>query len=177
VQSSHVSPKGLKQREQRRVVFLAAQLYTDAGCFEATICNIARQGLMVKCADPPSRGAFVELRCGAVNVVGQVMWSNGARFGLRSQDRIDMAALHAARSGKSKAPGGGKAKQQRVGAIGSSPAILATEEQSRHTARLLDWMFIALAGAAAAVFSASLIYSTFRAPMVEVHSALETDGS
>jgi hypothetical protein len=175
MQTSVVPPcKGLKKREQRRVVHLKAELRSDAGARPAVICNVALHGLMVKCAEAPARGAFVEVRCEGVIVVGRVVWSQGVRFGLRSQDKIDLAALHATRSSASKTSAKRKegVRAQRSEVLVRAH-LLAAEEQSRNAARLVDWLFVTLAAAAAAVFCASAIYSVVSAPLGQAGAALE----
>jgi hypothetical protein len=138
-----------KQRETRQVIYLNARLRSDGGWTNITICNVSSRGLMGRCNNPPAKGAFVEIRRGASCVVGHVRWSQGIRFGLRSQDRICVAALLDERpekvSGIERRAAERAADQARAKA---SPA--QRNERSRQLASLLEWCAIsatAMAGA------------------------------
>jgi hypothetical protein len=160
-----------KQRDMRQVVFLNARLRTDEGWSDITICNLSARGLMAKCAKPPAKGAFVEVRRGGSCIVGQVRWSQGMRFGLRSQDRIDTAALHEDPKRTSRRSerrdGAGRAARRKP----ARPAALS-EARSRNLARYLDWAALAVAGIVAAGFLFQAASSTLSAPLREARSAL-----
>jgi hypothetical protein len=159
-----------KQRETRQVVFLNARLRTDEGWSDVTICNLSARGLMAKCAKPPPKGAFVEVRRGGSCIVGQVRWSHGLRFGLRSQDRIDTAALHEdpKRTGRRYERRETERPPQRKPT--RPPALV--EERSRNLARYLDWAALAAAGIVAAGFLFQTASSTLSAPLQQTRSAL-----
>ncbi|MBW8755720.1 MAG: hypothetical protein JF595_16550 [Sphingomonadales bacterium] len=60
---------------------------------DVMIGNVSTRGLMAKCDRPPAKGARVEIRQGELSIAGQVIWSKNRRFGLRSEEAIDVAAL------------------------------------------------------------------------------------
>ncbi len=163
-----------KQRDQRQPVILNARLRTPEGWSDITIGNLSPRGLMAKCSSPPEKGAFVELRCGTHCVVGHVRWTQGQRFGLRSQDRIDIAAL-LGEQGKGPKPTG--VERRSAPREGLTSALLSKaipdEARSRNLARLFDWSVLALVGIAGAGLVVSQVNAVFSAPMAQVRSALQ----
>jgi hypothetical protein len=161
-----------KQREQRQVMMLNARLRSQDGWSSITVCNVSPRGLMAKSSSPaPPKGAFVELCRGTVVIVGHVRWSQGTRFGIRSQDRIDIAAL-------TDEPGGGSAERrarERREAVRTRPLPKAvpTEERSRNVARMFDWGMLAFIGIVGAGFVGQQVYSALAAPLEQVHGALD----
>lgn len=82
-------------RENRRMTFIKAFLAVGEGWVEVTISNISPHGMMVKCNEPPALGTVVTIRRRAAGVTGTVVWANGRRFGLRSDEPIDQEAFGA----------------------------------------------------------------------------------
>lgn len=77
-----------RQRELRRRVVLPARLRTGAQWSDTCILNISSRGLMIhsgRCAD---RGSIVELHRGDHVIVARVVWRDGARLGLQSDERL-----------------------------------------------------------------------------------------
>lgn len=164
----------LKSREQRQNVMLDARLRTAEGWSSVTICNVSPRGLMAKCgAAPPPKGAFVEVCRGANVIVGHVRWSQGVRFGLRTQDRIDIGALVEAPSGR---PAGGterRLRQRRETARARAiPKAVPTEQRSRQAGRLFDWIALAFAGIVGAGIVVSQVHETLSKPLDKVQGAL-----
>lgn len=60
---------------------------------DVVIGNVSTRGLMAKCARPPANGARVEIAYKAVRITGRVIWSKHRRFGLQSDEPIDVAGL------------------------------------------------------------------------------------
>lgn len=163
-----------KPREQRRSVFVTCRLRGDGGWSDVTICNLSDHGLMARCSDPPPRGAFVELRKGAVTIVGQVRWARDQHIGVRTQDRIDPeSVLEPAPAGLSRPRNDRRAvvREAVAAAPGPSPGDLA--EQSRRRSRLFDWLVIAAVGAVSAGLLAEQVHALLSAPLRQVRAALE----
>jgi hypothetical protein len=162
----------LRTREQRRAILLKARLHGDEGWSDVTICNVSSRGLMVECPNPPSKGAFVELRRGACCIVGHVRWSRAGQFGLRSQDRIDLAALAA--DPQLSANRNDRRSMARERAVQAQPVpIEAKAEHSRQIARALNWIVMAVVGVAAALLVAQAALSVLGDPLRQVRVALE----
>lgn len=128
---------------------------------------------MLKCPDPPPRGAFVEVRRKECCIVGHVRWSLGGHFGVRSQEAIDLSALTGDQLARSR--GGERRVIDR-----SSPAPQALkhlghkELQSRLIARYANWLVIAVAGMLAAAFVVEVAGSVFGTAMQRARAGMET---
>jgi hypothetical protein len=164
-----------KQRERRQVVFLSARLRTDDGWSDITICNVSSRGLMAKSSAPPAKGAFVEVRRGASCIVGHVRWTQGSRFGLRSQERIDADALSEDSGPRTRTRGNDRRATPRSSIPTPPPTPpAASEEKSRIFARLFDWITLAVAGIGAAAMIAQAASSVLSAPLQQTRTALAT---
>ena len=82
------SSRGHRPREPRRRVAAAARLRRERGWSDATIVNISSRGLQIQTSWPLEEGARVELRRGAEIIHAQIVWSEGVRVGLRSDERL-----------------------------------------------------------------------------------------
>lgn len=166
-----------KQREQRQVVMLNARMRTEEGWSDVTICNLSPRGAMAKALTPPQKGDFVELRCGSSSIVGHVRWSQGVRFGIRAQDRIDISGLLSEQRDGRKSSGSERDSERRSAsreAIVAKPLpkTVSTEQASRTFARVFEWGALAFVGIAGAGLVGSQVYSVLTAPMAEIQSAL-----
>ena len=79
---------GERPRELRRRVILPARLRTGADWSDTCILNISSRGLMIQSARPALPGSLVELRRGNHVIIATVMWRDGSRVGLQSDDRV-----------------------------------------------------------------------------------------
>jgi len=163
----------LKQREPRRTVILKAQMRDADGWRAVTICNVSSRGLMAKCSTRPAKGAYIELRHRGVHIVGRVAWVQGSRFGVRTQDKIDIDALLE----------GPRAKGMRTGetnppaaphhsAARSIPDLPAQIAASCRIARAFDWSVVVLGSVLAAIFIFGAASTALRAPMEKAAAAL-----
>jgi hypothetical protein len=164
---------GEKPREPRQVVLVTCRMRYDSGWADMTICNLSSRGLMAKCADPPPRGTFVEVRRGTVCVVGQVRWAYGGRIGIRAQEQIDILGL----LGKAPAAQSPGANERRLGPRGhdhgkSREPSDAAEERSRRWARRFDWIVVATVGIISAGVLVAQVHSILSAPFTQVRAAL-----
>lgn len=80
-------------RKPRRMTNLRAQMLRGDDWEAITIVNASPTGLMVKCHDPPTVGARVEIRHRGFSVKGEVIWAVRRRFGLRSDEAVDLDTL------------------------------------------------------------------------------------
>jgi hypothetical protein len=60
---------------------------------DAHILNLSSGGLAMHSANPPSTGAYIEVRRGSHVIVGRVIWARSDRFGVRAQDRLSIGSL------------------------------------------------------------------------------------
>lgn len=88
----------MRKREDRISTLAPARVKHGQCWTDVTVRNVSRRGLMLQFRQPPARGTFIELRRGPCVVVGQVMWAEDDRCGLRTQDAIDITNFLAAQS-------------------------------------------------------------------------------
>ena len=146
------SSQAHRPRELRRRVVVPARLRHGNSWSDACILNISSRGLMIHTGRPILRGAEVELRRGDHVIVARVMWRDGGRAGLRTEDRVPI---------------------EDIVTLGQSPALQLTaatqdrrkqpraEERSRIQGRAVEFagvlvIAIALAGAGATMSEGAL---------------------
>ena len=83
----------MKPRQRRTNVFLRARLRHGPSWSDALIVNASSRGLGLQALSPPRRGEFIEVRKGRACIIAQVMWSDGGRFGVRTQDDVNLDYL------------------------------------------------------------------------------------
>jgi len=150
---------------------IPARMRRDGGWHDVTICNVSSRGLMAKCWAAPNRGDIVELRHGSTCIVGQVRWSGGGRFGLRSQDRIDLRGLLTGRPAAAVTEGGDRRARTRTAAPSRSAEEIA--EHSRRLARLFDWCVVTVVVMGVGLLVADIAGRTLGAPLAQARAALE----
>lgn len=77
-----------KPREVRRRVVVPARLRHGAAWTDACILNISSRGLMIHTGRQVLKGTQVEVRRGDHVIIARVVWRDGGRAGLRSEDRV-----------------------------------------------------------------------------------------
>jgi hypothetical protein len=90
---SGVSSSTHKPRELRRRVILPARLRMGAHWSDACILNISSRGLMIQASRAAPEGTVIELWKGDYVIVARVVWREGARAGLRSEDRVPVEEI------------------------------------------------------------------------------------
>lgn len=164
-----------KHREARQVVCLNARMRRDDGWMDIAICNVSSRGLMARCPEPPVKGAFVEIRRGSCCVIGHVRWSGGVRFGIRSQDEINVTTLVEERPEKR------SAVERRV-VVRSANSLGAPKravgyDQSRDFARLFEWCAISVAILVGAILLMSQVKLVLSQPLQQARHALGASNS
>jgi len=163
----------LRQREPRRTVILKARMRDADGWRDVAICNLSSRGLMAKCSALPAKGAYIELRYRHVCIVGRVAWAQGSRFGVRTQDKIDIDSL----LDESLVKGVRTREADRTTpphhpAARSAPDLSAQVAASRRFARLFDWSIVVLGSVLAAIFIFGAASTALKTPMQKVGAAL-----
>lgn len=80
-------------RAVRKVALIKAQMRAGTEWIEIAVGNVSATGLMAKCSAPPASGAEVEIRRRGTVITGRVVWSTATRFGMVSDDPIDVEEL------------------------------------------------------------------------------------
>ena len=88
-----VTRSGVKPREKRLPASIDARMREGLQWSNIRIRNASSRGLMAECEKPPAPKTYVDIRRGTIVVVGRVVWRNGSRFGVRTQDRLDIQGL------------------------------------------------------------------------------------
>ena len=87
----------MRQREPRRKVMIRARMRSGADWCDVAIHNMSSRGLLATSDVVCRPGTVIEIRRIHHIIVGRVVWQNGAYFGVRTQDRIDIDGIIAAK--------------------------------------------------------------------------------
>jgi hypothetical protein len=128
---------------------------------------------MLQCVAPLERNCFVEVRHGRASIVGRIVWTHGARCGLRTQDTVDVSGMLSQAPPKTRKPGEERRAMPRAREL-RGPVFSPTERlaASRRFARVFDWTLMMLAATAAGAFMAQSAWAALEAPMAQVNGAL-----
>ena len=155
--------KSQKPREWRRRVMMPARLRHGASWSDACILNISSRGLMIHTGRPVSQGTLVEIRRGDHSIVARVMWRDGARAGLRSEERVPV---------------------EDIVSLGQSPALQLTaslrdrrqrrrsHDQSRTEGRVIEFAGVALISACVAGAALRMVEVALARPLALIAAAL-----
>lgn len=167
-----------RPREPRRLVHRPARMRVDGEWCDITICNVSSRGFMGKCASPPPRGTYIEVRHRSLCIVARVMWSRDMRFGVRAQDKIDIANLLSGEPARSFSPGEERrsARRDRSSPSIRQPGAQAAAEASRRFARVFEWVTLSLAIAVAAGLVFQMVTTSLSKPMQDARGAMRIGG-
>ena len=140
-----------------------ARLRHGASWSDACILNISSRGLMIHSGRPIIQGTQVEIRRGDHVIIARVVWRDGGRAGLRSEDRVPVEeivsrgqseVLHFAASVK---------KRRR------HPRL---EERSPLRGRAIEFVGIVVIAASLAGAGLTMVEAAFAQPLAAVSAAL-----
>ncbi len=155
----------MRQREDRIPVSLEARMRTEAGWTDIVIRNVSPRGMLVKAETPPPAGAYVEIRCARLAVVGRAVWAKRNMIGIRLQDRLQMDALL-----------GSVAKMPAASLAGphthATRFLAGIADRSRDRARQLQYLAMLLVLALAAAAIADTVATTLAAPFDAVRDGM-----
>jgi hypothetical protein len=167
----NIAQHGLRERDPRTTVFLPSRMRVNSSWTDACIHNVSARGMLVASDRAPDPGAYVEIRRGQAVIIGQAVWKKNQFFGVRTQDRIDLAVLQGqpARNGDA---AGAKVERRSEDRFRKDAAIARTLERDRAFARLFQFGILAFAVAAASVMVASSVYGVLSAPVDRMTRAM-----
>lgn len=84
-----------RPRAQRRAKFVNAKWWDGDCWWDAQIGNISETGLMLRTNHPAEVGQTIEVRRRSWSVIGEVVWKNGTRIGVKASAPIDAYELSA----------------------------------------------------------------------------------
>lgn len=160
----------MKTREPRVKVLVRARMRAGADWTDVVIHNMSSRGLLASSSPVCRPGTVVEIRRIHHVVVGRVVWQNGAFFGVRTQDPIDIQGIVTAQPPAHK-PQRIDAGDDDRRAVRRVPAA-EREAQSRRFASAFQFVVLIVAVGAAAVFAAQEVGSVLSRPFAAVGVAL-----
>ena len=143
---------------------MPARLRHGASWSDACILNVSSRGLMIHTGRPIARGTEVEIRRGDHVIVARVMWREGARAGLKAEERVPI---------------------EEIVTLGKSPALQLTaaggerrkhprpEERSRMRGRSVEFAGVLVIAASLAGAGFTMVQSAFARPLAAVAAALD----
>lgn len=136
---------------------------------DGCIHDVSDRGLLVSSAMPPAIGTYVDIRRGALVIIGRVVWGGGSRFGVRTQDPVSVAALL-----NESPPNRGPAKPDRRSHIREdfSRHTVQQADRSRRHSSALQFICLTLIGMGMAGFAAILCYRALTTPFGAVAALL-----
>lgn len=170
-----IQHQGFKAREERTKVRLRARMQTSTGWVDAFIRDVSTRGMMIESETSPKVGSYVEVRRGRNVVVARVVWHNGQRFGIRSQDRISLAALYEdpelSRPPRQEATAA-FVERRRSDRESQRRSLAAQAERSQAISRVIQFTLMSAAVATAAFLIGSVVFHTLNQSFGQVTRAL-----
>ena len=163
----------MKQREARRKVLVRARMRCGTGWGDVTIHNMSSRGLLATATEEHRTGEVIEIRRINHIIVGRIVWQKGPYFGVRTQDKIDIDGIVAAKPPAHK-PGtdGPAGEQDRRGAARVIP-IAEREAQSRRFAARFQFAIMIIGIAAGALIAAHYVSGVLSRPLEAVSAGLD----
>jgi hypothetical protein len=164
----------VKQREERQKVMIRARMRSGVAWHDVAILNLSKGGLGIQAADPPLRGAYVEICRGRHVIIARVMWTRGHRAGLKSQDPIWTESLLAEPSNdRAPQPAGASQPVERR----QRPRTDADRhDRSRLAGRAMEFACLGLGGAAMALLAFGMVEEALAQPLSKIETALTQSG-
>lgn len=166
--------KTLRPREDRKTVRIGVRVRTDSGWADATVRNVSSRGMMLHSLQPLRRNQFVEITRGRARVVGRIVWSDDAGFGLQTQDIVDIPALLA----QPQAGGTIESTERRAAPRPTRPtrAYVAIDraDRSKLVGYALEKATVVLACASVSVLAVTGALEAAEKPVEEIRVALAT---
>ena len=134
---------------------------------DACILDLSSRGLMIQAKEPPRGGTYIEVRRGRHIIVARVMWTNGGRCGLRTQDPLAPEAIIAEPDGAQ-----GPAPVMRERRIVRAPDRPVAHEQSRWRSRAIEFSIVIFFGALCGSLAFSAVSSALTRPLMAVERVL-----
>ena len=156
-----------RPRELRRRVILPARLRTGADWSDTCILNISSRGLLIQSARPAQPGSEIEVRRGDYTIVARVMWRDGSRLGLQSDERVPVEEIMSASSAGT---------LQLVAADGNlverRRRPRRDNERSRERGRMVEFAALVATATILAGCAWGMTHKALEAPFAKVEAAL-----
>jgi hypothetical protein len=161
--SVRTSSRNQRPRELRRRVVVPARLRHGSSWSDACILNVSSRGLMIHTGRQLAKGSHVEICRGDYVILARVVWRDGGRAGLRSEDRLPI---------------------EEIVMLGQSPVVPSTpangerrkrprpENSSRIRGRAIEFAGVLVIAVSLAGAGVTMVESAFARPMALVSAAL-----
>jgi hypothetical protein len=153
---------------------IRARMRAGVAWHDVAILNLSKGGLGIQAADPPLRGAYVEICRGRHVIIARVMWTKGHRAGLKSQDPIWTESLLVEPSNDRSAPPVASAMP-----IERRQKPRSTEQRHEHSrlaARAMEFACLGMGGAAMALLAFGMVEEALAQPLSKIETALSRSG-
>lgn len=158
----------MRSRDDRRRVVIGSRIRCGATWTDARIVDLSSRGVGLSAATPPRSGAYVEIRRGRHIIIARVVWVKGLRFGVRTQDAVPVESV-IADSASAEASAGASGQQVERRAV---PRPAVRHDRSRTVGRAMEFAFLGIMGASAALLGFDMIGDALRVPLTQVQTAL-----
>lgn len=169
--SAHRSSR-LTPREPRRKVMIKARVRASASWNDVCILDISSRGLSMKAAVPPPRGTYLDIRRGTHEIMACVVWATDQRFGVHTQDMLDVDSIIDHPNQCAAEPDGEIARNPKFDRRLSRRPTSERLEESRMLSRAMEFLVIGIFAASAAVVTFSSVAEALRRPLAEASAAL-----
>jgi len=85
------SPPSEHRLESRNNIFVMATVYAGGGSTPVRVRNISRSGALIEATDLPPAGTSIRLSRGSLEVMGNIMWVDVHKAGLRFATSVRVA--------------------------------------------------------------------------------------
>lgn len=164
----------MERREPRLSILIQSEVRSDATWRNAWIFNLSTRGMALQASSPPARGTYIEVRRGQHTIVARVVWVNGARFGVRSQDPVPVEAM-LCNLEPLKAVCRDARDRQGAKRTRAVPSISCQHEKSRMTGRAFEFACLVALGGSAALVAVGLCKQALERPLASLGAALAQD--
>jgi len=154
-----------KSRELRRRVVLPARLRHGSTWSDACILNMSSRGLLIHTSRSAPAGSQIELRRGDHVIVARVMWRDGAKAGLRSDERVPIEEIVTLGQSQSFQLTAGAAPAERR-------KYPRAEDRHRIRGKAIEFASVVAIGASLAGGAVILVEEAFARPLAMVEAAL-----
>ena len=156
-----------RPRELRRRVIMPARLHSSSGWTDACILNVSSRGLMIHSARAGPQGSIVELRRGRHAIVACVVWRDGARVGLKTEERLAVEDLIRLNCASAMMVTAGQAQKRARGTPSQR-----RERNRRSLGRVIEYVGVALIACTLAATAFDVFERGLGTPMALIETAL-----
>ena len=83
----------MKPREPRLKCVVKGRMRLNGVWKDVCIRNISSRGMLLQAGPAPARGTYIEVYRGRHVIVARVAWAKENRFGIQTQDRLNIKAI------------------------------------------------------------------------------------